>query len=90
MTRTTLAFAALVLAAPAAAQTLDTRAASQRACLERAQAAGYQVTAIANPIPLIARLAEVVAERVRLQLADGRILTCIYEIDEAQARLERL
>ena len=80
MTRPLALLAALTLAAPAAAQTLDTRAASQRLCLQAAQAQGHAVAAIARPVPIMGRLGEVLGETVRLTLADGRVLTCTYDI----------
>jgi hypothetical protein len=97
MTRTLIAPALAALAAltaltavPVAAEGLDTRAASQRHCLSAAQAAGLQVAGIARPVPVMGRLGEVLGERVRLQMADGRVLICTYDIHEMQAHLPRL
>jgi hypothetical protein len=84
MTRILAALALAALAAPAGAQmlaqTLDTRAASQRLCLEAAQAAGHGVSAIARPVPIMGPLGEVRGETVRLHLGDGRVLTCTYDV----------
>ena len=90
MTRIALTLAALTLAAPAAADSLDTSAASQRYCLEAAQSAGYGVTGIARPVPIMGRLGEVLGETVRLHLADGRVLTCTYDIREIRTELRFL
>ena len=90
MTRTLALLAALTLAAPAAAQTLDTRAVSQRTCLGLAQAAGYHVHSIARPVPIMGRLGHVLGETVRLHLSDGRLLTCIYDFDLSEAELRWL
>jgi hypothetical protein len=90
MIRTTLILAALTLAAPALADTLDTRAASQRLCLEAAQTAGFQVGGIARPVPIMGRLGAVLGERVRLHLADGRMLTCTYDVQYSRVDSLRL
>lgn len=82
---------ALALAAPAAAQTtaqtLDTRAASQRACLAEAQAEGHTITRIDRPVPIMGRLGHVWGETVRMQTASGLRLTCTYNIGEMEAEL---
>lgn len=78
---------ALAFAAPAAAQTLDTRAASQRACLAEAQAEGHTITRIDRPVPIMGRLGHVWGETVRMQTASGLRLTCTYHIGEMEAEL---
>lgn len=90
MFRIALALAALSLAAPAAAQTLDTRAASQRTCLDAAQQAGFQIVQIARPVPIMGRLGRVLGETVRMQLAGNQgWLRCTYDIEEMRAELRR-
>jgi hypothetical protein len=74
--------------AQTSAQTLDTRAASQRACLEVAQTAGHRVLFLGRPVPIMGRLGRVEGETVRLQVAvpGGRDwLHCVYDINYSQA-----
>jgi hypothetical protein len=78
----------LAFAAPAAAQTLDTRAASQRACLAEAQAEGQTVVRIDRPVPIMGRLGHVLGETVRMQTAQGLQLRCTYDISEMRAELD--
>lgn len=89
MTRTLLALAATAaLAVPAAAQSLDTRAASQRHCLAEAQRAGFQVVGIARPVPIMGRLGHVRGETVRLRVAGATsALRCTYDIHEMRAEI---
>lgn len=78
--------------AQTSAQTLDTRAASQRACLDVAQATGHRVYFLARPVPIMGRLGRVEGETVRLQVAvpGGRDwLRCVYDIQESRADLHR-
>jgi len=86
----TFGLAALLTAAPALAQRLDLRAASQRTCLETAERAGHEVRYIARPVPIMARLGEVWGETVRMQVASGGGVTwlrCTYEIGIMEAEL---
>jgi hypothetical protein len=93
MTRIATALAALLMAAPAAAQSLDTRAASQRTCLEVAEHHGLRVLFLARPVPIMGRRpGDVLGETVRVQVAipGGREwLQCTYVIEEMRAELRR-
>lgn len=82
-----LPLALLLSALPAAADTLDTRAASQRACLAEAERAGLRVIHIARPVPIPGRLFEIWGETVRMQTSGHVWLRCIYEIAEMRAEL---
>jgi hypothetical protein len=95
-TATAALTAATLLTGAAQAQTaahaLDTRAASQRACLELAESAGHRVHFLARPVPIMGRLGRVEGETVRLQVAipGGRDwVRCVYDIHESRAEILR-
>lgn len=77
-----------------AAPGLDLRAASQRRCLEQAQAQGFSVQHLARPTPIMGhRPGHVWGERVRMQVtssAGQAQLMCTYEIGVMEAQLRRL
>lgn len=90
MIRIAMTLAALTLAVPAAAQTLDTRAASQRTCLDEAQRAGFQIVQIARPVPIMGRMGRVLGETVRMEVSGNQgWLRCTYDIEEMRAELRR-
>lgn len=88
-----LAAVAMLSSAPAVAQTLDTRAVSQRTCLAEAEEAGFRVLFLARPIPIMGmRPGDVLGETVRVQVAmpGGREwLQCTYVNEEMRAELRR-
>lgn len=73
---------------------LDTRAASQRRCLEEARGHGFSVLHMSRPSPVMShRIGEVWGERVRMRVASAggeTTLICTYVIGEMEAYLRRL
>lgn len=89
MLRLALAAALVLVPAVSQAQVLDTRAASQRACLAEAQRAGLAIVHIARPVPIMGRLGEVLGETVRMQVAGGAgLVRCTYDIGYSEAEID--